>query len=344
MMRKSYPLIISILLALSFCACHPLPEQNDSPRGNFESLWRTVDEHYCFFSQKDVDWDEVHERYSSQIREGMGRREMFQVLSAMIAELRDGHTNLSSAFETSYYRQWWSDYPQNFDSRLVEQYCFNFNYSQLGGWYYGILPSNVGYLRVSTFTTGLGSGNIDWVLSTLASCSGLIIDVRDNGGGSLSYAETLASHFIHEKQTVGYMVHKTGPGHNDFSEPFPVDYSPASAGHRLWSKPVVVLTNRSTFSAGNFFVAVMKGLPGVKIAGATTGGGSGMPYSSELPCGWGVRMSAVSLLDKDGLVTEGGIDPDPGCHVDLDLEAAASGTDTMIEFAENIIKEMLENE
>lgn len=324
---------ICLLMSVWLTSCHPLPEPEDSPDGNFEALWRAIDEHYCFFEEKGIDWQKVHDRYSPMIREDMTRRQLFSVCSMMLDELRDGHTNLSAPFATSYYRRWWSDYPQNFDSRLVEEYYFNFNYQQLGSVFYGILPSNIGYLRIPSFTIGLSHGNIDYILNYLGSCSGLILDVRDNGGGNLSYAELFASHFIRETITAGYMIHKTGPGHDDFSEPFAVRYSPAGAGHFVWTKPVVLLTNRSTFSAANFFVAVLRAQANVTVAGATTGGGSGMPYSSELPCGWGVRMSAVSLLDHQGRVTEAGIDPDPGCAVDLDPIAALEGKDTMIDFA-----------
>lgn len=331
-------LLYAIAIICALTACHPIPEEADDPQGNFNALWRAVDEHYCFFSEKDVDWDEVRARYAPLVTPSMSRTQLFTVCSQMLSELRDGHTNLSAPFATSYYREWWSDYPQNFDARLVEQYYFNFNYRQLGSWYYGILPSNVGYLRVPDFTTGLGSGNIDWILSYLSGCSGLIIDLRDNGGGSVSYAVTLARHFITEP-TVGYMVHKTGPGHDDFSEPYEVRYEPVGGGHLHWGKPVVLLTNRSTFSAGNFFVAVMMSQPGVRVAGATTGGGSGMPYSTELPCGWGVRMSAVSLLDSRKHVTEHGIAPTPGCEVDLDPAEALIGRDTMIDFAVTLLTE-----
>lgn len=328
------------MLLTALAGCHPLPEADDDPQGNFEALWRAVDEHYCFFADKNVDWQEVHDHYAPLVTSDMTRRQLFAVCSAMIGELRDGHTNLSSPFSTYYYRGWWSDYPQNFDGRLVEQYCFNFNYMQLGSWYYGILPSNVGYLRVTDFTTGLGHGNIDWILSYLNVCSGLIIDVRDNGGGNLNYATSLASHFISEP-TVGYMIHKTGPGHDDFSEPFEVKYDPVASPSRLWLKPVVVLTNRSTFSAGNFFVAVMMSQPHVRVAGATTGGGSGMPYSTELPCGWGVRMSAVSLLDSHHHLTEAGIAPTPGCEISLDPAEAMLGRDTMIEFAVKLLTDSI---
>ena len=108
----------------------------------------------------------------------------------------------------------------------------------------------------------------------------------------------------------------------------------------MWGKAVVVLTNRSTFSAANNFVSIMKYLPNVKIVGATTGGGSGMPYSSELPNGWWVRFSACSILDPHGKVTEFGVEPSEGCAVDLDPQAALQGRDTMIDFAINVLNEM----
>ena len=81
----------------------------------------------------------------------------------------------------------------------------------------------------------------------------------------------------------------------------------------------------------------MKLIPGVTMVGATTGGGSGMPYSSELPCGWGVRFSACSMLDAQGRSTEAGVDPTPGCAVDLDPMDALNGKDTILEKALQIL-------
>ena len=257
----------------------------------------------------------------------------------MLNELHDGHVNLSSWFDVSYYRQWWSDYPENFSDRLIEQYYFNYNYSQLGAATYGILPDNVGYVRISTFSTAVGDSNISWMLSYMATCNGLIIDVRNNSGGDMSNAETWARHFITAPVTAAYMIHKTGPGHSDFSDPYPITFEPlSSSGQMVWRKPVVVLANRSTFSAANYFVAVMRALPNVTLAGATTGGGSGMPITMEIPCGWSVRLSSVSVLDSDYHVTESGIEPDEGCAIDLDEQEALNGRDTMIEFAVSLLK------
>ena len=109
-MRKY--IYILLLLAL-FPSCHEVDEFPDSAQGNFEALWTVIDEHYCFLTQKGIDWDDVHDRYAAQVKPGITRQELFRVCSEMLDELRDGHVNLSTVWGTSYYRAWWSDYPQN---------------------------------------------------------------------------------------------------------------------------------------------------------------------------------------------------------------------------------------
>ena len=319
MHRIIYRIALLLTAAVGLTACHDMEEYTDDPRGNFEALWSILDEHYCFFDSKNVDWDKVHDTYSRRISDRMTREELFIVCADMLAELRDGHVNLSAPFNTSYYRAWWSDYPQNFNKRLIEECYFNFNYRQSSGMMYGFLENNIGYIYYESFSSPVGEGNLDYALNFLSTANGLIIDVRDNGGGSLTNVETFVARFIDRPTLVGYISHKTGPGHNDFSEPYAITYLPAEEGRIRWAKPIVVLTNRSTFSAANNFASVMKNLPGVTIVGSVTGGGSGVPFSSELPCGWGIRFSACSMLDALGESTEGGITPSEGCAVDLDL-------------------------
>lgn len=328
-------MLFSVLAGL--CSCHHIDSWDNDPVGNFEALWTIVDEHYCFFREKDVDWQEVYDRYRPHVNNGMRSAELFTICAEMLDELRDGHTNLSSGFNTSYYTAWWSDYPQNYDERLVRQYYFGFNELHIGSVSYGMLPENIGYIRIPNFATGLGHGNIDAILSYMLIANGLIIDIRDNGGGNLDNVETLVMHFIDRRLLAGYLCHKTGSGHDDFSEPFPYYFNPVGDGNMIWRKPVAILTNRSTYSAANNFASIMQYLPNVWIVGDTTGGGSGMPYSSELPCGWSVRFSACSILDCNGDVTEFGIEPSEGCHVDLDENAALCGHDTMLDFAVNLL-------
>ena len=332
MNRIIFTLLCALILSC-MSSCHKVEEYANDPRGNFEALWTILDEHYCFFEEKGVDWDAVHDKYARRIGDEMTREELFIVCADMLDELRDGHVNLTAPFNTSYYRKWWSDYPQNFSERLIEEAYFNFNYRQSSGMMFGILSENIGYIRYSSFSTPIGEGNLDNVLYFLRNTQGLIIDIRDNGGGNLTNVRTLVARFITEPTVVGYISHKTGPGHNDFSEPRTFACNPTDIGRIRWGKPVIVLTNRSTFSAANNFASIMKLLPGVRIVGATTGGGSGLPYSSEIPCGWSVRFSACSMLDADRVSTEGGVEPSEGCAIDMNPQDALQGKDSILEFA-----------
>jgi C-terminal processing protease CtpA/Prc len=51
-------------------------------------------------------------------------------------------------------------------------------------------------------------------------------------------------------------------------------------------------------------------LDNVIVVGDKTGGGGGLPFSSELPNGWAVRFSASPMYDVEKQDTEFGIEPD----------------------------------
>ena len=96
------------------------------------------------------------------------------------------------------------------------------------------------------------------------------------------------------------------------------------------------MTNRNCYSATNDFVQTMKALPNVMQFGDRTGGGAGMPMSSELPIGWSFRLSVSPYMDIHKKYTEFGIDPD--VRVDMLDADAAKGYDTIIEEARKWIK------
>ena len=241
--------------------------------------------------------------------------------------------NLSSALATSKYRAWFDSYPRNFSDSIQSIYLKK-DYVNSSGLTYQILENNIGYIYCSSFSNGIGDGNLDQTLYELRLCDGLIVDVRNNGGGNLTTAQKLAARFTNEKTLVGYMCHKTGPGHNDFSTPKEVYIEP-SDGIR-WQKKVAVLTNRRSYSATNDFVNSMKQFPNVTIIGDKTGGGSGLPFSSEIPNGWSIRFSASPMFDPQMNQLEFGIDPD--VKVDMTTEDIQRGKDTIIETACNLLK------
>ena len=325
-MIRVIPSLLLLIIMLSSCVDNDTYE--DNPQGNLEALWKIMDEHYCFFEEKGVDWDAVHDKYAVQMDAQMSESQQFEVMTNMLSELRDGHVNLYTTFNTGHYWSWKENYPTNFSDTLLRKYLQT-DYLIAGGVDYTILDDNVGYLRYESFQQGMSDANLDQVLLHLTACNGLIIDIRSNGGGALTNAERLAARFCNEETTVGYMRHKAGRGHNDFSEMEAQTIRPAK-GLR-WQKKVVVLTNRGVFSAANEFVKYMKCFPKVTIVGDRTGGGAGLPFSAELPNGWGVRFSACPMYDRDRQCTEFGIDPD--YFVSQSDADFLRGRDSLIEWA-----------
>lgn len=330
-LRYSFLFLTACLLCLSSCIREE--EFDNTPQGNFEALWTIIDEQYCFLDYKQIDWNAIHDKYQPLITPDMSQDGLFEVLGNMLAELKDGHVNLYSASNTARYWDWYLDYPRNFDESLVEQYLGR-EYRIGGGAEYTILDDNIGYIYYGSFSSGVGEGNLDEMLSYLSICNGLIIDVRNNGGGNLTYAERIASRFTNEKVLTGYIQHKTGKGHSDFSDPSPIYLEPSNSIR--WQKKAIVLVNRHAYSATNDFINSMRYLPNVTILGDKSGGGSGLPFSSELPNSWGVRFSASPHLDAGKQHIEFGIDPD--IKIDMTEEDQANGLDTMIEEARRLLK------
>lgn len=336
--------IIQILLLL---CCLPIQtgcigedDYADDPVGNFEQLWKIIDERYCFLDSKGIDWDAVHEKYSKLIVPGMSNDDLFDKLSEMLYILKDGHVNLSSAKRVSYYDAWYQGYPWNYREDILYQYYLGSaskDYYTSAGMKYKIFDNNIGYIRYESFSSGVGDGNLDEILVYLATCNGLIIDVRDNGGGNLTNSSRIAARFTNNKILTGYIQHKTGTGHSDFSKPEPIYLEPSNSIR--WQKKVVILTNRRCYSATNDFVNLMRSIDNGNIiqVGDQTGGGSGLPFTSELPNGWSIRFSASPHFDKNMQPLEEGILPD--IDIDMTEEDQSKHKDTLIEKAFEILSE-----
>lgn len=328
----SWLLFLTCLSGLA--ACIREEEYTNDPIGNFDQLWKIIDERYCFLDYKGIDWKKIGERKRKFIEPEMDDRDLFQVLSDMLYELQDGHVNLTSTDNQTHF-DFWLDSPRNFSEATIESnYYLGQNYQQTAGFKYKILNDEVGYIYYEKFSEGIDNNDLDRVFSYFSNCKGLIIDVRQNSGGNATNSAKIASRFTEKKILTGYICHKTGPGHNDFSEPYAIYLEPAK-GIR-WQKKVAVLTNRHSYSATNDFVNHMRCLPNVTIVGDKTGGGSGMPFSSELPNGWTIRFSASPHFDKNMNHIEWGIDPD--VKVDINYKDEVNGFDTIIEEARKLLK------
>lgn len=327
--------ILTVFFLFASCSEHYHHGYKNDNDGNFNALWDIVNEHYCFFDEKNVDWDRIYTIYKPQADTIANSRSLFYLFAQMLDSLKDGHVNLYSEFDISRSKLWWQGYPSNFDESLIysKRYLGD-NYKIAGGLVYEkIAADSIGYIRYSSFNSDFSDANLVGVFSYFSDCKGLIIDVRNNGGGSIEYAKQLAASFIKGKPIIGYMQHKTGKGHNEFSDLEKMEIDSATTLVH-WYRPVVVLTNRQSYSATNLFTNAMKHAFLCLIIGTKTGGGGGMPMSYELPCGWLLRLSTVRMFDSEKKSIEDGIQPD--------IEALICGDDKddVIETAISAINEL----
>ena len=325
--------LLFIGVAGTSCESNEFDFEND-PHGNFDALWTILDRNYCFFEYKTIDWDSIKVAYRPRITSTMNNDALFKLMGQMLSELKDGHVNLFASHDLTRYWSWKDNYPANFDINIINKYLSN-DYSIASSMKYKILEDNVGYIYYGSFSNDASDSGLNQILNRMAICNGIIIDVRDNGGGSLLNVDKIASRFFNERRLIGYMSHKMGAGHNDFSDLYP-KYIESSNSIR-YQKPVIVLTNRGCYSATNEFVSVMKYAQNVTIVGDKTGGGAGFPFSSELPNGWSVRFSTSPTFNAEKEQIEFGVEPD----IKLDMKHSDINVmrDTYIEYARKKINE-----
>jgi Periplasmic protease len=329
---KKFVLILFLTLGLQ--SCHEDINESSTPQNVFETLWTVLDQKYCFFDEKNVDWDKVHDRYAVKMDTISNSISLFRTLGEMICELKDGHVNLYASQDVIRYWKWFEDYAPNFNA-VVEKKYLGTDYQISAGLKYKILKGDhVGYITYRSFSESISENGLDYIFNYFKECPGIILDVRDNSGGNLSNVAQLAARFTNKKIVGGYISHKTGPAHDAFSEPYPISIEPSDRT-KYTSKPVIILTNRMCYSATNSFIGTMRQLPNVIIMGDRTGGGGGLPISSTLPNGWNVRFSSCPTYDADMTLNEEGIDPD--IFASMSDEDVKNGYDTIIEMARQYI-------
>lgn len=152
--RHAIAFLCLLLTLLNLSSCVTNDDYPDNPQGNFEALWKILDEHYCFFEQKGINWNEVHNRYAKQFDGGMTESQQFEVLANLLSELKDGHVNLYTSFNMARYWSWHENYPKNYSDSLERKYLKT-DYLIASGMDYTILDDNIGYLRCESFQRGI---------------------------------------------------------------------------------------------------------------------------------------------------------------------------------------------
>lgn len=150
-----------------------------------------------------------------------------------------------------------------------------------------ILPNKIGYLKLDMFPEVEVCGDTAIAaMKTLSSAGVLIIDLRDNSGGSPDMVMFLAG-WLFNKPAFFY-----NPRENDAKRMW--THSPM-AGSGLAGKPVYVLTSSRTYSAAEHFSYNLKMLHRATLVGETTGGATdvGVFHRIDAHFGIGIRESRV---------------------------------------------------
>lgn len=223
----------------------------------------------------------------------------------------------------------------------------------------GITKSNILYLGFSSFSIQADLKNenykermeavfnIYWNnLDNNPDLKGVIIDVRGNGGGSLSDLSSVLGRFVKEPLKVFYTRKKSGTGRLDYT-PYTPEYLYPLDYKRELDIPVVVLADMHSVSMAEMTTMAVLALPkgnGVFIGEQTWGGtGNLSPYFDMTYGGQfintmlDVYTCMSNLVDANGVSHEGkGIKPT--IEVPLDVEALLQQhTDNQLEYAINYI-------
>jgi len=217
----------------------------------------------------------------------------------------DRHLGLAAMTPEQYGQYVWKDTMTEAErQRQYERLAYN-NFA-----FYKVerLKGNVGYLEFRQFHGAeLAGETAIAAMKFLAHCDALIIDLRQNGGGSPSMIQLITSYFFEEPVHLNsFYIRKTDSVKQFWTSAY-VD------GERMTDVDIYVLTSDYTFSGAEEFTYNLKNLERATIIGETTGGGA-HPIESRFFANLSVGMRVPfgrAINPISGTNWEGtGIEPD----------------------------------
>ena len=173
---------------------------------------------------------------------------------------------------------------------------------------------NVGYIKLETFSKTADDQIKECLDGFSKKITSLVIDLRDNTGGSLDAAYNVSDLFL-EKGKVIYQIKERN------SEP--VLYKANSKVYRKFNK-IVVLVNESSASASEILALALKESAGATIVGTKTYGKGTVQETGILSSGSMIKYTRAYWLSPNGnSINKEGIKPDIEVpNADKQLESA----------------------
>jgi len=338
--RKIKWLILPVVILLSACQLFLGPDPDTSPPEVLKSLWNDFNNIHANLDFRmsnnlsyDSWYDVYHNKqngYARKVKSDMSEELLFNVCANMLKELNDPHVGLyapgkfSSSYNTS---------RNDFSISDVRNKLIGKGNNIYKNFVYGVFSSNpdIGYIYISSFLNddaeqeGQEWGRaIQKIIETLANTKALVLDIRNNRGGDIYIMEYIAAYFASEKKDYIKARIKTGSGANDLSAPIIYtvkSVKKASGNKHGYTKPIVLLTNRSTVSAAEWFTMALRTQGHVTHVGIPTCGAFSARNDRFMINGWIYSISPERVTDMNDIIYEGiGISPEKIIENTLGLE------------------------
>ena len=158
--------------------------------------------------------------------------------------------------------------------------------------YYGIVRDSIGYIALQSFTDNCSKDfKKAFIELKQKGAKSLIIDLRDNGGGSLAEAVDIVGLFVPKGQEVVYTKGKIKQAENSFKTRFePVDTE----------IPLVVLVNGASASASEILSGSLQDLDRAVIVGNRTYGKGLVQTTRPLPYNGTLKVTTSKYYIPSG--------------------------------------------
>ena len=282
--------------------------------GAFRKVWSAFDEGYPMFGLRpDVDWGALKDTYEPLIERATSQTEVAGVVGLLVSHLEDLHV--------------WVKHGQSWVPTYSRFRVTNANWSAVKnsvkglreeqGLAYGRIEDDgageIGYVMIWNLGTDGLSETFDRALEELGDTTGLIVDLRFNGGGDETLGRRIAARFLDKEAVYSKNQYRDGKKRDDLGEVLERSFEPR--GPWRYVAPVVVLQGQKTMSSAESLALMFAQCPRVTTMGDRTAGSSGNPKRISVAGGITVNMPRWLDMDPDGKPIDGvGVAPDVQCE------------------------------
>jgi carboxyl-terminal processing protease len=178
-----------------------------------------------------------------------------------------------------------------------------------------MLDGNIAYVALNSFESSQTVDGWRKAFPEISRASGIVLDVRVNGGGDTSVGfdilrDLVAAPFTGSRSRLR-KYNPTDRARGFVMEFVDLEPDTVQPAKNTYTRPVVVLAGPATYSAAEDFLVAWKNSGRGKLIGEQSGGSTGQPLSFTLPGGGSARVCTKKDSFPDGTEWVGyGIEPD----------------------------------